>query len=441
VTNHVVALGHETTLDPTVRVLMVDDDDFMLDVMDELLRQAGAVDVHRAADGNEALAIVDDPLRHPDVILCDLDMDGMDGIVFMRHLAERAYGGAIIVMSGSDDRILASVSDLVREHELLLLETLAKPIDATRLFRALAKVTTVSVQGLAPVMTGGLEFFTARYQGEQLTAAAVRKGLEQGCARIMVQPKIRLSDRRVVGAEALLRWHDPVRGILPPMAVIPAAEKHALIDRLTFAVYQQAVDALAYWRRQGHDMTISVNLSTLNLTSLDVPERLSAVAHAAGLETGCIILEITEERLLENLAASLEVIGRLRLKGFGMSIDDFGTGYASMANLKQLPFTELKIDRSFVHGVMADEYDRAMRVILGCSVELGHALQLSVVAEGVETQAEWNFLEALGCDEIQGYLVAKPMPVEDFLVWKAAWDADPPARRMVHPASGAAWRA
>ena len=433
-------VGHDTAVDPSVRVLMVDDDEFMLDVVGELLRQAGATDVHRARDGHEALAVVDDPARRPDVVLCDLDMAGMDGIVFMRHLADRAYDGAVIVMSGSDDRILSAVSDLVREHELDLLETLSKPLDPERLFRALGRVSPAAARADSSVVTRGIEFFTAGYQGDQLTAAAVRKGLDQGCARIVVQPKIRLWDRRVVGAEALLRWHDPVRGILPPTAVIPAAEKYALIDKLTFTVYRQAVEALADWRRQGQDVTIAVNLSTLNLTALDLPERLADIAHAAGVETGCIILEITESRLMENLAASLEVIGRLRLKGFAVSIDDFGTGYASMANLKQLPFTELKIDRSFVHGALMEENDRASKVILGCSVELGHALHLSVVAEGVETQAEWSLLETLGCDEIQGYLVARPMPVDDFLAWKAAWDADPPERRAVHPAASPTWR-
>jgi len=424
----------------SLRVLVVDDDEFMLDVADELLRQMGTTDVQRASDGSEALKSLDHPHLHPDVILCDLDMAGMDGFVLMRHLAARSYSGAVIIMSGSDERVLAAVTELAREHKLQLLDSLAKPLDRDRLFRALERVSVSRPRGLVYGVEPEPDELTPDAYGDTLSPEAVRRGIDSGCVEIAVQPKVRLSDRRIVGAEALLRWRDPELGILSPMAVVPTAESYGLIDDLALAVYRQSIDALADWRRQGHDLTISVNLSAKNLTTLVFPEMLAAIAKEAHVETGCITMEITESRLLENLTASLEVIGRLRLMGFNMSIDDFGTGYASLAHLKALPFTELKIDRSFVQGALNDTNDRASKVILGCSVELGHALQLEVVAEGVETVEEWNLLEALGCDEIQGYLVAKPMPTDDFVAWKSAWDANPPERRIFHPAGGAAWR-
>ena len=434
------ALHTNSLLPRPLRVLLVDDDEFMLDVAVELLVQGGVTDVHRSSDGVSALRIVDDPQRHPDVILCDLDMAGMDGFVFMRKLADRSYSGAVIVMSGSDERVLASVTELVREHKLNILEALTKPLAPKQLFRALDRLgglrpgaseldVVVGQAGSVPGHAGGL-----------LTASEVRRGLDAGCVGIAVQPKVRLSDRRVVGAEALLRWNDPLQGAVMPFAVIPTAEAHGLIDDLTLDVYRQSVTALAEWRASGHDLTIAVNLSALTLTSLDFPERVEEIARQAGIEPGCITLEVTESRLLEELVSSLEVIGRLRLKGFRLSIDDFGTGYASMGNLKMLPFTELKIDRSFVQGAVVDVNDVASRIILGCSVELGHALKMSVVAEGVETVEEWNLLEGLGCDEIQGYLVAKPMPPGDFPSWKTAWELDPPERRVFHPAGAMAWR-
>ena len=319
----------------------MDDDEFMLDVAVELLVQGGVTDVHRSSDGVSALQIVDDQRRHPDVILCDLDMAGMDGFVFMRHLADRSYSGAVIVMSGSDERVLASVTELVREHKLNILEALTKPLAPKQLFRALDRLgglrpgaseldVVVGQAGSVPGHAGGL-----------LTASEVRRGLDAGYVGIAVQPKVRLSDRRVVGAEALLRWNDPLHGAVMPFAVIPTAEAHGLIDDLTLDVYRQSLTALAEWRASGHDLTIAVNLSALTLTSLDFPERVEEIARQAGVEPGCITLEVTESRLLEELASSLEVIGRLRLKGFRLSIDDFGTGYASMGNLKMLPFTEL----------------------------------------------------------------------------------------------------
>ncbi len=424
----------------SLRVLVVDDDEFMVDVASELLQQMGTTDVQRASDGAEALKLIDDGHLHPDVILCDLDMAGMDGFVLMRHLAARSYSGAVIIMSGSDERVLAAVTELAREHGLQLLDSLAKPLDRDRLFRALERVSVSRPRGIFQEWEPERNELIPDEYGDTLSPEAVRRGIDSGFVEIAVQPKVRLSDRHVVGAEALLRWRDPKRGVLSPMAVVPTAESYGLIDDLALAVYRLSVDALADWRRQGHDLRISVNLSARNLTTLAFPEVLAAIAKEAGVETGCITLEITESRLLENLTASLEVIGRLRLMGFNMSIDDFGTGYASMANLKSLPFTELKIDRSFVHGALNDTDDRASQVILGCSVELGHALRLDVVAEGVETIEEWNLLEALGCDEIQGYLVAKPMHAADFVAWKTAWDANPPERRVFHPAGGAAWR-
>lgn len=435
------AVGSPMPSPRSLRVLVVDDDEFMLDVASELLLQMGITDVRRASDGAEALKSIGNAFLHPDVILCDLDMAGMDGFVLIRHLADRLYSGSVIIMSGSDERVLTSVTELGREHGLQLVDSLSKPLDPKRLSQAFDRVSARNAQIVSPDLKPEQNGFIPDWAGDALSPIAVRLGIDSGCVEIAVQPKVRLSDRHVVGAEALLRWRDPKRGILSPMAIVPAAESYGLIDDLALAVYRLSVDALADWRREGHDLKISVNLSAKNLTTLAFPEVLAAMAKEAGVETGCITLEITESRLLENLSTSLEVIGRLRLMGFNMSIDDFGTGYASMASLKSLPFTELKIDRSFVYGALNDTNDRASQVILGCSIELGHALQLDVVAEGVETAEEWNLLEALGCDEIQGYFVAKPMHPGDFVAWKTAWDANPPERRVVRPAGGPAWRA
>ena len=134
---------------------------------------------------------------------------------------------------------------------------------------------------------------------------------------------------------------------------------------------------------------------------------------------GRVILEMTESRLMSNIATSLEIVTRLRLKGFGLSIDDFGTGYSSMEKVKQLPFTELKVDRTFVCGAARDSVARA---ILESSVQMGHALGMSVIAEGAETQEDWDLLATVGCDEVQGYFVAMPMPAEEFIAWKTRWE-------------------
>jgi EAL domain-containing protein (putative c-di-GMP-specific phosphodiesterase class I) len=208
--------------------------------------------------------------------------------------------------------------------------------------------------------------------------------------------------------------------LIQPAAFISVAEEHGLIDDLTMAVFHKAMGHLKEWTRLGHDLKVSVNVSMDNLDRLDLPEVFADIVRQAGVETGRVILEMTESRLMSNIVTSLEIITRLRLKGFDLSIDDFGTGYSSMEKLKQLPFTELKVDRSFVCGATRDSVARA---ILESSVQMGHALGMSVVAEGAETQEDWDLLFAIGCDEVQGYFVARPMPAEDFIAWKTRWEA------------------
>lgn len=391
--------------------VIVDDDAFMQEIVAELAGQAWDTAVIPVSDGDSALALLDGMEQAPDVLICDLDMEGMDGIELLRHLADRSFPGYVGVMSGVDLELLTAVGDLVVAHGLHLFAVLPKPIDTDHLRIAYEELVAERARTSVP---RALE----RY-AEELSPQQILEGVRAGCVRVFVQPKVTVRDRRVVGAEALLRWQDPLRGLIPPSAIIPVAERQGLMEELTIAIYREAVQALAAWRRAGVEISISVNLSTDNLVSLGLPDLLADMARDAGVDTRQIVLEITESGLMRNLSVSLEVIGRLRLKNFRLSIDDYGTGYSNLTKLQQLPITELKVDRSFVHTADRNE---VLRTILSSSTALGHSLNLSVVAEGVETNEVWEILESLGCDEVQGYLVAKPMPVTEFLDWKQAWD-------------------
>ncbi len=392
-----------------LRVLVADDDEFILEIIVELLEQLGLTDIHRAQDGHGVLACVDDPQTRPQLILCDVDMQGMDGIECLRHLAARRFAGAVIVMSGSGARMLSVAAELVQEHKLHFLAALLKPIDFNELRQALEKLT-LRGPSAAPSVQGAL-----------LSPDAIREGLRADAVQIYLQPKITLAKRAVIGAEALLRWRSPSGGIVPPVAVIPVAEAHGLIDALLHCVFRQAVACLAQWQAQGLNLTVAVNVSMDNLAALDLPETLAAMARDAGADVRGIVLEITESRLMLNPIASLEVISRLRLKGFRLSIDDFGTGYASLEKLSKLPVDELKIDQSFVRG---SSVDVASRVILESSIRLGHSLGMRVVAEGAESFADLELLNDLGCDQVQGYVIAKPMPADRFLPWLQDWARD-----------------
>ena len=390
-----------------LRVLLVDDDEFVLDFVEDMLHGLGVKSVSRSLDGNAALAAVDGAIRPLQLLICDLNMPGMDGIEFLRHLADRGFEGGVILSSGSDKRVIKTVESLVQAHKLRFLGTLQKPVEEAALLTALINFT-----GLEPKANYG--------PIQELSPEEIRAGLDAGQMETFFQPKVTVADRRVVGAECLVRWRHPERGLIQPAAFISVAEEHGLIDDLTRAVFHKAMGHLKEWTRLGHDLKVSVNVSMDNMDRLDLPEVFADIVRQAGVETGRVILEMTESRLMSNIVTSLEIITRLRLKGFDLSIDDFGTGYSSMEKLKQLPFTELKVDRSFVCGATRDSVSRA---ILESSVQMGHALGMSVVAEGAETQEDWDLLVAVGCEEVQGYFVARPMPAEDFIAWKTRWEA------------------
>jgi EAL domain-containing protein (putative c-di-GMP-specific phosphodiesterase class I)/ActR/RegA family two-component response regulator len=394
----------------SLRVLLVDDDDFMLDVVDEMLRQIGIEKSVRCLSSMEALTHIKNAPEPAQLMICDLNMPGMDGIECMRHLSELNFQGGVIVLSGSDERLLSTVGNLLLEHNLNYLGSLKKPVDKEALISLMLKLTD------APTSDGG------SYAGlKTLSLNELRTGLETDCIEPFFQPKISASGRNVLGAECLLRWRHSERGLISPLAVIPVAEAYGLIDTLTLVVFTKAMEHLSDWTRQGHALKVSVNVSMDNLKRLDLPDVLADIAHRAGVNPNQVILEITESKLLGNLASSLEIISRFRLLGFGLSIDDFGTGYSSMEKLKQMPFTELKVDRAFVCGATKDPVARA---IFQSSVNLGHAINMQVVAEGAETKEDWDLVVAMGCDQLQGYVVAKPMPPADFIDWKTRWEMD-----------------
>jgi len=387
----------------TTRILVVDDDDLARDHIEYLLGTLGIRGIVQAGDGREALSIVARTTEPVDLVICDLNMPGMDGIEFFRHLAGLGFAGGVIVASGSGARMCKTVESLLSAHRLRFLGSVEKPIDIAILSSLVSALNSV-----APTSSCGAPI-------QLLTPEEIRIGLCENQLDVYFQPKVTLPDCRVVGAEALVRWRHPTRGVLPPVAFISVAEEHKLIDELTFQVFSKSMAYLGEWSRAGHKLKVAVNLSMDNLLHLDLPERFVDIATAAGVDVKNVILEITESRLTNEYIKSLDTIMRLRLKGFGLSIDDFGTGHSSLEKLKLMPFTELKIDRAFVFGATNDPTARA---ILESSIHLARGLDMNIVAEGAETQEDWNLVARLGCHELQGYFIAKPMSGADFIRWK-----------------------
>jgi diguanylate cyclase (GGDEF)-like protein len=231
---------------------------------------------------------------------------------------------------------------------------------------------------------------------------------------LFYQPKVSFKTDRIVGAEALLRWDHPQRGMIPPDQFISLAEKTGAIQRLTQWVLRNAVRQLTAWRRAGFGFSLSINLSVRNLLEPAFPNRVLSILNEEGAPVGGIIMEITESALMVDPAKARSALTILSGHGLRFSIDDFGTGYSSLAYLKHLPVSEIKIDKLFVARLMNDADDMT---IVRSTIELGHNLGLSVIAEGVEDEAIWQRLGALGCDEAQGYYLSRPLPIDQFERW------------------------
>jgi predicted signal transduction protein with EAL and GGDEF domain len=228
------------------------------------------------------------------------------------------------------------------------------------------------------------------------------------------QPKINFDTGQVCGAEALIRWRHPELGMIPPDEFISIAEKSGLIRQVSEWVINQALQDCSRWRSKGHDVGVSVNISAINLNDKDLSKNIQASLVKWSVHPGYLILELTESSIMSNPTYALTVLKNLNAMGIGLSIDDFGTGHSSLAYIKKLPVTEIKIDKSFVNQMSENNSEEA---IIRSIVILARYLNISLVVEGVEDKASYDRLNKIGCEIAQGYFIAKPMPVDDFFNW------------------------
>lgn len=387
------------------RVLLVDDDPFQLLLMQHQLAALSVVTVDACASGSAALQWL---REHPTaglLLLLDLNMPDMDGIEFMRHLAMQRYEGALAVLSGADPRVLESAAKLAGAYGLNVIGHAPKPAAPDVLKDLIARW-----RAFVPASQRTL---SKRYGTDE-----VARAIEHGQLLLHYQPKVSLATGEPLGVEALVRWQHPTDGLLYPDSFISVAEEQGLIDALTHRVLGQALAQTRVWRDQGLRLRVAVNVSMDNLERLDFPERVVDSLNQHGLQPGDLMLEVTESRLRGSASAAVDILTRLRLKRIGLSIDDFGTGHSSLAQLLDMPFDELKIDRSFVHN--SDQHASQRGIFTG-SVEIAHRLQMLAVAEGVENQADWDFAKAAGCDIAQGYHIGRPMAATQLPGWVGSW--------------------
>jgi EAL domain-containing protein (putative c-di-GMP-specific phosphodiesterase class I) len=234
----------------------------------------------------------------------------------------------------------------------------------------------------------------------------VRGAIDRGELVLYYQPKVNLVTRTVTGVEALVRWQHPERGLLAPDRFLGLFEQSGLMGPLAMDVLNQALTQQARWASQNVELSVAVNLSAANLVDAELPEKVADVLHQRGVSASSVVLEITEDSLMVDAEQSLRVLERLHAQGVGLSVDDYGTGFSSLAYLRDLPVHELKLDRAF----LAAAGDNRAVAIIRSTVDLAHSLDLRIVAEGVETDANLTLIAELGCDTAQGYLLGRPAP-------------------------------
>jgi EAL domain-containing protein (putative c-di-GMP-specific phosphodiesterase class I)/FixJ family two-component response regulator len=336
----------------------------------------------------------------PQVILLDLQLGVTDGVEQLRYLAEQHYGGAIVVMSGFDARVLAATATVAKNLELNIAATLAKPIRVAELEEVIERLKSVR----QPI------------SGDELLAAIRDNELS-----LEFQPIVSWRPRTLNKLEALVRWDHPEFGQISPADFLPLAETNrATIDALTDWVIGAAVEAWGVLRELDVNVPITVNVSTLNLHDITLPDRLARRLAAAGMPAEQLCLEITETAASRDTARMMDILTRARLKGFQLAIDDFGTGYSSLKALRQLPFSVIKIDRSFVSDMTTSPDSRA---IVKSIIGLAANMNMATIAEGVETEETAELLEHMNVDALQGYLIARSMPVEAIASWRTLWVA------------------
>lgn len=257
----------------------------------------------------------------------------------------------------------------------------------------------------------------------------LRRALDTGEVQLHYQPKVAF-DGRVVGLEALLRWERPGRGKVSPDEFVGLAESSGLMPRLTDYVLEAAIGQLATWRAQGLKVQVAVNVSPRDVLNPGFAQRVAAHLSRHQVPAQALQLEITERLLLDDSRRAADTLAELRRQGVGMSLDDFGTGHSSLVRLRSLPVGELKIDRSFVSRMVADDHDAA---VVRCSVELAHSLGLTVVAEGVEDDETWERLHCLGVDAVQGWLVSAALPADQATAWLRVHRTGPPSAERLTP--------
>lgn len=385
------------------RVLVIDDQQHVITWVRNVLKKMGITEVTDVCDGRDALAAVTAPGAWFDLILCDLNMPERDGIETIRTFGALGLESGIVIMSVEEERVIEKAGMLAGVQGLRIAGTIQKPLTAAKLTPILRRLREVPGSAADDMVRAPGTDFRDAFGHSQLF--------------FQYQPRIWMRSGKFAGVEALVRWKHPGLGVLQPATFVSAMQEDEVHGgRLTDFSLRETIGCAGRWHDVGRELPVSINLPARAFDRLDLPERLEWLAREAHVPPAQVTLEVTEIEVTRDAVRLIDIATRLRLKRFNLAIDNFGTGDATSPRLQMLPFNELKLDRSIVHGCSTSA---AQRAVVEASLTYARNLKMTSVAVGIQQRPDWDLLADLGCDMMQGFLIARPMSEEGLEAWTA----------------------
>jgi EAL domain-containing protein (putative c-di-GMP-specific phosphodiesterase class I)/CheY-like chemotaxis protein len=379
-------------------------------VLADMLGQMGAGGITEAADGHMALRCFEESFNPVvDIAIIDLALPGMDGLELIRTLAGMHCKARLLVVGHQPANLLFAVETMAQAYGLDLLGTLSLPLSSQRL-RELLDNYAAPMQLRQPNENAP--------KGPTFSFADIGIGLQNRQFEPFFQPKIELETGQVKGLETFARWRHPEHGVLGPGAFIDALERQSRMDFLDWAMIEKSIERCRAFHDMGIPIAMSINLAPETIAHPQFMDQIAACVGRHRVLPDYLTFEIPESSVLATDAGFVERLLRLRMAGYGLAIDDYGTGRSNLQLLARIPFSELKIDRSFVDGASKK---RALGTVLSSCLGLARSLDRASVAVGVETKQDWDFLQGLGCTYAQGYYIASPMEAAAFPGWLEDW--------------------
>ena len=389
-----------------LNVLIVDDSRAMQGVISSVLNELGIRLCRCVSSGEDALSLVRQDISAFHVLFIDLNMPGMDGMQLIHELANVRYTGGIIILSELDMKIIKLAGEVTKKHRARLIGCLSKPVTQDKILPIIQKLKT-------------LHSF-ANKKSQLISVEDIRKSISENWLTPYYQPLVNNQNGNIPYLEILARIDKPGErnGILPER-FIETAEREGLIEQVTLHILEYALKEYPVIIEEfGVDCKLALNISPVLLNNHDFPDRLNKIIEDEGFKAKNIILEITENRAVDQ-TLQLETLNRVRIKGFSLALDDYGTGFTNIQQLKNLPYTEIKIDRSLIYGICDDKLSQ---VVANSLLGIFSELDVNVVAEGVETKGDLDYLNKLPIAvQLQGYIISKPKSLDNILRWHHGW--------------------